>query len=900
MEGGAANIVTIVLPYTDRLYRASPTPQQRNKKWPYEAGQKISFPFATSDMEMAFEPVAIHEALLNEDGFYNSTNYDNPAGAGMGIGFGTSPFAGGMHPPWFEDRSDQFDETQEQWIKRWIVGSMNKPIDGIRNGGRFQVNEEQEIMNEGIKDFMKRRSAIAILDEPLYKIVKVPEDIISDLTAALKEYGFKPFNRMTVRDLFKQIILNFLERNPDGLAELSPTDFDRVYPNDEERLIPSLFNSIVTNRNLQILVDDIKFGRLEFWFERIVGREFSGSNKTKYEHSYSSIEKPKPEDSENVETSTKIEEIDSQLNENLSSWLIKNSSMDKAEIDSITSEFNVTCLELIKTVLRGLNSHQHLIAKFRIQEDEQQLEKNTEILDEIFGKKYINSLIAEAINEIIKKSEYALQLFEGLRYDSDIWKSFEEKFLNEGIGDFVGKIAHGVADKAKGAVDIALTKHSTNKKFKLPLRTVVNFESEETQRDVEQKAAAIFAKYSFVPYPMSTVGQFYGRIIADLKTDINKLAYPDKPETFEKTYPADEENVIFSIFSNLLENNPDLEKITIDIGHGNLEKWWRTIFGVRAENEPGEPAIDIPDDKAIAKAGGEKIIDDKLMAFFDSTFSGSDMASRKLQLKLLSDPKMEKQLAAYLTIQKEKAEEEQERFEISRGQDTENLGIWARPKNNNLKIEQGVFKEAFQKASNSPRMVGYIWNGIKLACDEKGWSDIKERIIQYWAPYKKGEGPTNENVKIQNTRILTEAETVIATVGGFEVNQGSVHKYISNLDKIAAENNIMIMCRMQKKEIINATNFRDLAALIINIMSSGSQKTVPESQPQEQQPQEQQAQKSQTKKQQPQGQATAQQPKAQSQKFMSKVAGASPKTQTQAVPKTSPSRDASGRFTKKQ
>ena len=144
MEGGAANIVTIVLPYTDRLYRASPTPQQRNKKWPYEAGQKISFPYATSDMEMAYDPVAMHESLLNEDGFYNSTNYDNPAGAGMGIGFGSSPFAGGMHPPWFEDRSDQFEDTQEEWIKRWIVRSMNKPIDGIRTAEDFRLMKKRK------------------------------------------------------------------------------------------------------------------------------------------------------------------------------------------------------------------------------------------------------------------------------------------------------------------------------------------------------------------------------------------------------------------------------------------------------------------------------------------------------------------------------------------------------------------------------------------------------------------------------------------------------------------------------------------------------------------------------------------------------------------------------------
>ena len=894
MEGGAANIVTITLPYTDRLYRASPTPQQRNKKWPYEAGQKISFPYATSDMEMAYDAVAIHESLLNEDGFYNSTNYDNPAGAGMGIGFGSSPFAGGMHPPWFEDRSDQFEDTQEQWIKRWIVRSMNKPIDGIRNGGRFQVNEETEILDEGVRDFMKRRSVISILEKPLREKIQIAERFKNNFAEFFESYDFKPFNRMKIKDFMSKLIFDFLEKYPDGLAEMTEQGFERVYSKDGsypyeifealKRLYP----------DFQILVDDIKFGRLEYWFERITEKVFVNSLKTKYEHSYLSLKGPEEKQEPQEQNNTGVQNIkklhDPQLDINLKNWLEDNSSLYSGEIE-YANKFS-TGFDFIKAVIKLINE-KGLYNYLYIDKNELQLEKNTKIMDDIFGENYENYIFATALNAYLEKSEYVYKLFEALQNNSNEWKQFQSEYLNEGIGDFIERAADKVANKAKGAVDVVLTKHSVNKKFKLPLYKMTVFENSEERENVESKVASTFAKYSFIPYPMSTVGQFVGRIIADLNKDINKLAYPDKPETFKKIYTADRDMIIFSIFQNLLENNEDLKKIVIDIGHGNLEKWWRTIFGVRAENEPGEPAIDVPDNQESVKVGRETIIDDKLMARFDKIFSGSDMAARDKQIELLTNPKYEKELAKYLEIQQVKIEEEERRASIAGVQDDNDQYSWVKHKDRNKNWTLGDVKGLFKKIGNNKDHIGIVWGAINAGLNDNGWSTIKQDVINYWKAFSVN-NVRNESFNyvysefINEINFINEAETSVATSSGFDFNRATIRSYVSTFnDPASAQNNVMTMCRLQRDSIIKSNNLPDLAGMIINIMSSNKRQPQPspEAQPQTTE--------------QPQTTATAQQSQAQSQEFASRVSGGKPKAYSATTPKAQPVRDTSGRFTRK-
>jgi hypothetical protein len=398
---------------------------------------------------------------------------------------------------------------------------------------------------------------------------------------------------------------------------------------------------------------------------------------------------------------------------------------------------------------------------------------------------------------------------------------------------------------------------------------------------------------------MSTVGQFVGRIIADLNKDINKLAYPDKPETFKKIYIKDKDMVIFSIFQNLLENNPDLEKIVVDIGHGNLEKWWRTIFGVRAENEPGEPAIDVPDNKASVKVGRETIIDDKLMARFDEIFSGSDMAARDKQIELLMNPKYEKELAKYLKIQQVNIEEEERRARIAGTQDDNDQYSWVKHKDKNKNWTLGDVKELFKKIGNNKDHIGIVWGAINAGLNDNGWLTIKQDVINYWKAFSVN-NVRNESFNyvysefINEINFINEAETSVATSSGFDFNRATIRSYVSTFnDPASAQNNVMTMCRLQRDSIIKSNNLPDLAGMIINIMSSNKKQPQPslEAQPQttaQQQPTQQQAT------------ATAQQAQAQSQEFASRVSGGKPKAYSTTTQKAQSARDASGKFAKKQ
>ena len=863
-----ANIVTLTLPYTDRLNRADIKLQKGNKKWPYDAGRKLMMPAVLSGQEMAYDAVRIHEELLKEESIWNDSNYDNPAGAGIGIGRGSSPWASGMHPSWFKNWNDEFENASERYIKNWILKSMNRPIDGIRNGGAYMVNEQ--FLDEAIlSDFLGRRKAIKALDERLQNFIVLNEKNKEDVATSYTMYDFTPFYKSTIKDFLKDVLIEF-KMDKNALTYMSRQDFERVFINDDEDVFYKIFKLIIKKfPSINIILDDIKSGDMKEWHQFIFNKPYvegtfltldaTHDNDETFgdldEQPEEEIEKPEQKKEETKKPEQKKEEtkkpiVDKQIKKEFDAILIKyaldvpaNWHLDKNEWkntfeDILKHRFNfslysVTVGEFVKKVIDDIENSGKVSTDFN--------KANRNAI--IFLMKDIYDFDAPYIMDVFFRLETKInsvkRLFDELPAGPEKSEIYTE-YLNEAIGDKVNAALDktaGIVNKATGAVASATgkavksvgnkiadkvekikLKHS--KVFDQKLSQTISFADDAMEKEFNnttvKNSRNDFRAAGFEPYPMSTVRDFYKKILMDFNLDKAKIATLDQLESFEEEYGKFGETVpktIFNVFQALLNNN-DIRKITDEIKVNGLKDWFPDIFEIRPAQEVGKPDVALPADEEVVEHGEETVVDNENFEKMQDAVAKQDVNPEEL-LRMLQDPKYS---LIWKKIVAQAQEEEKQQIEAERAMSDMNFmsdvdrANFPEVKVDNILFNIGLVNKIVKAAADSNKF-GLVWTGIKNGIIRAG-SDRKNKegqqlnavissqtylkqVLDYWKKLKN----TNESFEINNINMLNEAEQYIFAIGSVQFTQSKITQWVETAARTKGSakfrNFLNVLCNVQ-------------------------------------------------------------------------------------------------------